>query len=347
MRIATIDILKILSIFFVVMAHTTLFFLNRNGNDVILCFLRQAGLLGVSLFFVCSGYFLLNNKHENQVNYVIGKIKGIVVVLIFWLVFYYVYDNGFVSRFTDIPDIGFLNYLNVSNANTEATPLWFIFAVIPLYVFTPLFRYSFKKEHATEILKILILMVVISNLTLVNALTGAYFSFAIFPFNLLIPFQPEGLICFLVGGYLGLVKPALRPFGIAHLASLLSAIAALIALSLISSHAGIAIFYGKFYNLLLLTAAVGLFIFMTSLNISTSPAWVNHLSENVLGIYLVHNIFVIEIHNAFIHERLLRMTGITDIYLYILFYSLLAFLLSYGLCSLLKRTRVTARLVTL
>ncbi len=43
MRIATIDILKILSIFFVVMAHTTLFFLNRNGNDVILCFLRQTG----------------------------------------------------------------------------------------------------------------------------------------------------------------------------------------------------------------------------------------------------------------------------------------------------------------
>lgn len=33
MRIATIDILKIFSIFFVVMAHTTLFFLNPGNGQ--------------------------------------------------------------------------------------------------------------------------------------------------------------------------------------------------------------------------------------------------------------------------------------------------------------------------
>lgn len=347
MRIVTIDILKIVSIFLVVMAHVTLFFLNSSGKDAILFFLRQAGLLGVALFFICSGYFLLNNRHDNQVTYVFAKIKGIAGVLIFWLIFYYVYDTWFISRFTGMPDINLLNYLNVSKENTEATPLWFIFAIIPLYVFTPLLRPAFKNERATEILRIIILIVVISNLTFVNALTEAYFAFSVFPFNLLIPFQPEGLVCFLIGGYLGLIKPRLRPFSLAHLAAFIIAIVALVALSLISSQAGIAIFYGKFYNLLLLISAVGLFLFMSSLYIYTLPPWVNRLSDNVLGIYVVHNIFVIEIHNAFIHEKLFGVAGITNIYLYIFLYSLIAFILTYGLCTLLKRTRITARLVTL
>ncbi|CAM3927959.1 acetyltransferase [Xenorhabdus thuongxuanensis] len=75
MRVLTIDLLKIISIFFVVVSHVTLFFLLRHDNDVILYLYRQAGQLGVSLFFMCSGYFLLNNNHENQTVYAVNKIK--------------------------------------------------------------------------------------------------------------------------------------------------------------------------------------------------------------------------------------------------------------------------------
>lgn len=347
MRIATIDLLKILAIFLVILAHVTLFFLNRDESDVVLCFFRQAGLSGVALFFICSGYFLLNNKHENQANYVIAKIKSIVGVLIFWLLFYYAYDTWWISRFTDVPEINLLNYLNVSKATTEATPLWFIFAIIPLYIFTPLMRHAFKKERAGEILKIVVLMVIVANLTLINAWTEASFHFSLFAFNLLIPFQPEGLICFLIGGYLGLVKPALRPFSVAHIMTLIMAIAALLILAFISSGAGIAIFYGKFYNLLLLITSVGLFLFVVNLNINALPRWVSNVSDSVLGIYLVHNIFVVEVHSVFIHEKLLGSIPGAKSYLYIIAYSLLAFILAYGLCALLKRSKITARIVTL
>ncbi|MFE4110126.1 acyltransferase [Kosakonia sp. YIM B13611] len=347
MRIATIDLLKILAIFLVILAHVTLFFLNHDESDVVLCFFRQAGLCGVALFFICSGYFLLNNKHEDQANYVIAKIKSIVGVLIFWLLFYYAYDTWWISRFTDVPEINLLNYLNVSKATTEATPLWFIFAIIPLYIFTPLMRHTFKKERASEILKVVVLMVIIANLTLLNIWTEASFNFSLFAFNLLIPFQPEGLICFLIGGYLGLVKPTLRQFSIAHIMTLTLAVIALFVLAYISSSAGIAIFYGKFYNILLLISSVGLFLFIVNLNINMLPRWVSNLSDNVLGIYLVHNIFVVEIHSVFIHEKLLGIISEANIYLYIIAYSLLAFLLSYGLCALLKRSKITARIVTL
>ncbi|CAI8894691.1 acyltransferase [Kosakonia quasisacchari] len=347
MRIATIDLLKILAIFLVILAHVTLFFLNHDESDVVLCFFRQAGLCGVALFFICSGYFLLNNKHEDQANYVIAKIKSIVGVLIFWLLFYYAYDTWWISRFTDVPEINLLNYLNVSKATTEATPLWFIFAIIPLYIFTPLMRHAFKKERASEILKVVVLMVVIANLTLLNTWTEASFNFSLFAFNLLIPFQPEGLICFLIGGYLGLVKPTLKQFSIAHIMTLTLAVIALFVLAYISSSAGIAIFYGKFYNILLLISSVGLFLFIVNLNINMLPRWVSNLSDNVLGIYLVHNIFVVEIHSVFIHEKLLGIISEANIYLYIIAYSLLAFVLSYGLCALLKRSKITARIVTL
>lgn len=64
MRLITIDILKIASIFLVIMSHVTLFFLLNSPSDVFLYLFRQSGQLGVTVFFMCSGFFLLNNKKD-------------------------------------------------------------------------------------------------------------------------------------------------------------------------------------------------------------------------------------------------------------------------------------------
>ncbi|NDK97866.1 acyltransferase [Photorhabdus bodei] len=347
MRILAIDLLKIVSIFFVVISHVTLFFLLRDDNDVVLYFLRQAGQLGVSLFFMCSGYFLLNNKHEKQVDYIINKSKGILTVLLFWLIFYYLYDTYFISKFTTVPTINFLNYVNVSITTSDATHLWFIFAIVSLYILTPLMRNTFNETNAKGIKKILVIMLIISNLTLLNALTDYKFSFSLIPFNILFPFQSEGLISFLIGGYIGLTKPKIKAFSCKHIILLVFFIISLISLSIISSKTGMTFFYGKFYNVFLQASSVCLFLFLVNLNVREIPFLIDDISKNILGIYLVHNIFVIEIHNEFIHNFLLKKFNYINVYVYIIAYSLLAFILSYILCVLLRKSKITSKIITI
>ncbi|WP_338883306.1 acyltransferase [Xenorhabdus sp. TH1] len=346
MRILTIDLLKIMSIFFVVVSHVTLFFLSRHDNDVILYLYRQAGQLGVSLFFMCSGYFLLNNKHENQTAYAINKVKKILIVLLFWLVFYYCYDNFFISKFTEIPSVSFLNYVNVSNIISDATHLWFLFAIIALYILTPLIRSSFNLENAKGLIKIIIIMFIISNFTLLNALTDYKYHFSIVPFNILLPFQVQGLLSFLIGGYIGLTNPTIKTFSFNHITLLALSIISLILLSFISVRTGMAFFYGKFYNVFLQVSSVCLFLFLVNLNVSKISNITKDINKNILGIYLVHNIFVVEIHNEFIHEFLLREFYYVNIYIYIIVYSLLAFFLSYMLCVLLRKFKITSSIIT-
>ncbi|PHM71175.1 acyltransferase [Xenorhabdus kozodoii] len=347
MRILTIDLLKIMSIFFVVVSHVTLFFLLRHDNDVILYFYRQTGQLGVSLFFMCSGYFLLNNKHENQTDYVVNKVKKIVVVLLFWLAFYYCYDNFFISKFTTVSVVSFLSYVNVSEFISDATHLWFIFAIIALYILTPLIRNSFNLGNAKGIVKIIFIMFIIANFTLLNALTDYKYNFSAVPFNILLPFQVQGLLSFLIGGYIGLTNPKIKSFSFQHITLLALSIISLIFLSLISVRTGMNFFYGKFYNVFLQASSVCLFLFLINLNVSKISGITADISKNILGIYLVHNIFVVEIHNDFIHEFLLKKFYYVNIYAYIIVYSLLAFFLSYILCVLLRKFKVTSFIITI
>lgn len=346
MRVLAIDLMKICSIFLVIVSHVTLFFLSRDSNDVWLYFFRQAGQLGVSVFFMCSGYFLLNNKRGDQAEYVFAKIRKISFVLAFWLCFYYLYDQYFIGRFTAIESIGLLNFFNISKTASEATHLWFIFSIIALYVLTPLLHGSFAAQNRTGIARVLVAMLVISNLTLVNAVTDHLFGFVAVPFNILLPFQAEGLLSFLIGGYLGLSKVGAADSQ-NRVGLVLLFVISFSVLSAVSHEVGMTFFYGKFYNLLLQLSAVSFFLLGLGLRLEKLPPLVTEISNNVLGIYLVHNIFVVEIHGGFIHQAILAFVGGLNRYVYIVIYSLLSFILSFLLCVLLRRSGTLARLITL
>lgn len=122
-----------------------------------------------------------------------------MTILLFWIIFYYLYDTYLISQFTAVENVIFLQYVNVSGNLSDATHLWFIFSITALYILTPLLRCAFSEDNAKGILQVLIIMVVVANLTLFNALTDYEFSFKSIPFNILLPFQSEGLISFLIG----------------------------------------------------------------------------------------------------------------------------------------------------
>lgn len=347
MRFVTIDLLKVISIFLVIMSHVTLFFLLSNPDDVFLYFFRQSGQLGVSVFFMCSGYFLLNNKKEDQVSYIFNKVKKISLVVTFWIVFYYFYDMFFISRFTKIEPVSILNFFNISATTSDATHLWFIFSIIGLYILTPLMKGSFIPSNKKSILKVIIVMVIISNLTLFNALTDYLFSFSLIPFNILLPFQVEGLISFLIGGYLGLDVEFAHKYKERKLTLITLLLMSFSLLSILSSKVGMVFFYGKFYNIFLQISSLCLFLLVLNIKKDNISSYITNISNNILGIYLVHNIFVIEIHGGFVYEFILHANSGLNSYIYIFMYSTISFILSYLLCLLLKKFKFTSKLITL
>lgn len=117
MRNVSIDLLKIISIYFVILSHVCLCFFEKMTNDYILNLFRQSGQLGVSLFYMCSGYFLLNKKNSNMVNYFLIKSKKISFVLLVWLTIYYFYDKYFVCKYIKNCDIFFIVSLMLVTIN--------------------------------------------------------------------------------------------------------------------------------------------------------------------------------------------------------------------------------------
>lgn len=89
------------------------------------------------------------------------------------------------------------------------------------------------------------------------------------------------------------------------------------------------------------------FVFFVNLQCQRPPSpYITSVSNNVLGIYLVHNVFVMEIHGSFLHEFILHRMSWLNIYVYIFIYSVVSFILSYLVCMLLKKNKLTSNLIT-
>ncbi|HGJ5885250.1 acyltransferase [Arsenophonus nasoniae] len=340
MRNVSIDLLKIISIYFVILSHVCLCFFEKMPNDYILNLFRQSGQLGVSLFYMCSGYFLLNKKNSNMVNYFLIKSKKISFVLLVWLTIYYFYDKYFVCKYIKNCDIFFYCFFNVSNHKSEATHLWFLYSIIPIYIVSSFYCHFFNIIYKHNILKLLIIMLIISNLTFVNELTLYEYNFLIIPNNFLSFFQNEGIINFLLGGYIGIKEKNYNKKIL-----LLIGFVSFFLLSYISKVLGISIFYGKFYNVLLILSSLSFFCFFLSIN--SRSCYLNKISENVFGIYLIHNLFVIEINGPSLHYYLINFFSPVNIYIYILIYSLISMLLSLYLCILFRRNKISSYIISI
>ena len=348
MRIYSLDLMKIVAIFLVILSHISLYFMNRHPQDFGVLFIRQTGQCGVAMFYMASGYFLLNNRHEDQCRYVMTKSKAIAIALVFWLFFYYLYDNVVLAYLLGAPHHDFWVYLNTDRTASEASHLWFLFSIIGLYFIVPLLRSVFVDANRQMLICVIAGLLLLANLTLVEKIMNSLFDIP--PFihpALLMSSQVFGLVSFLIGGYLGLVYQH-TPLSARHyLPGIVLALLSFCTLTLLTQHWGIVFFYGKFYNLPLQISAVCVFYLMLHTRFAWLEGMIGRVGSKTLGIYLVHNIFVIEINNTALYDRLYPMFSFLSVYGFIVLYGILTFALSYLICCLLSRVRGINRVISL
>jgi len=154
-RLNSIDFLKVIAIILVVVFH---FWYQASGTNS----LRVIGAIGVSIFFIVSG-FSLANKHHNltkpslkwffQKYIKIASLYYIAILAVILLFATQSYDGNLLQNI--ISHLFFLNPYS-QTPYSFISPAWFLTPLIAFYLFFPLLNFLIKKYRFTLPLFILI-----------------------------------------------------------------------------------------------------------------------------------------------------------------------------------------------
>jgi surface polysaccharide O-acyltransferase-like enzyme len=140
-RIAWVDFIRSLSVFFVVLIHTAGPISYEWGEISIRDWMTGNAFssfsrFSVSLLFMVSGYLLLN-KREDLASFFRNRLLKVLLPFLGWSVVYLVWEHGY-------RDFSFFNALKAIVYAISTTPaayhMWFLYELLYIYLFTPVLR---------------------------------------------------------------------------------------------------------------------------------------------------------------------------------------------------------------
>ncbi|MDV0787676.1 acyltransferase [Citrobacter amalonaticus] len=151
MRNLSMDLLRVMCCMFVVAIHVTPDYGNTVTNGYPLTTQIESLLIqsivrtGLPIFFILSGYFLLNrNGSESVVKYFKRMISIIIPFLIYAFPYYIVFYNGSFSA-TGI--LHFFTYI-FDSSTSLSSHFWFVYSILGIYIIYPAIK--FVTDHISE-----------------------------------------------------------------------------------------------------------------------------------------------------------------------------------------------------
>lgn len=142
-RNAGIDILRIVSCFMVVCIHTCLNYKYGQDslNNTLALFGQSLFRIGLPVFFMLSGFFILNSRVDFSANSLFSKIKKVAIPFIFYsIIHWFVINNGMTISVSGV--IAYFNALIVRNS--ISIHFWFVYSLIGIYIFAQPINYLLK-----------------------------------------------------------------------------------------------------------------------------------------------------------------------------------------------------------
>ncbi|MDP3465886.1 MAG: acyltransferase family protein [Sulfuricurvum sp.] len=282
-----LDILRVLSMLTVILIHVTAAYENTNTfdshdiNSWILEILNKSLFWCVPIFFMLSGALLLNKSDESISIFYKRRMGKIVIPTLFWSGFFLAY----LSIFKDF------TLFNIVGSLFKGAPfyhLWFMYAIIGIYIFTPYLRILLANLSLVQI-KYLIIIIFI--FTIGNNYLANYFDNQSTLFSSFISY----LGYFILGYYLYKTKNDFQKhttsYGILFLMSLITVSIGSIVLKYIL-HVNIPII--GYYTPFVAFQAIALYLYIitNSREIKLPKLWI-HLSLYSFGVYLMHPAFIL------------------------------------------------------
>lgn len=356
-RFAHIDLLESIAIFFVVMYHSTIYTFDilhmPNVVNYLLYFDRTILSTCVPLFFFANGYLLFNREFDIKKH--IKKTLRLISLVFIWgllLMLIYMLIAGEPIRITT----AVFSLLNL-NASWDMNVLWFLGAVVCLYVLFPALKALFdtsKKSFlfVTGACAILTMGFVLGNQVLSVINTVTHKDFGNFSYPALTMFNPfrgnygYSFVYFCVGGLactyeakILSVRKAKR--NLIAVSSLLVSCACLFA---------VGVYYtkcvdGKLWDVVwsgydtVFTFVNVLAIYVLCLNYNRNNGLIRLISCNTLGIYFTHELIIRATRPWIKTQDLLCNLPVNMIY------ALVILLVCLAVCLLMRKIPVLKKMV--
>lgn len=169
-RIVYLDLLRIFAVFGVVVIHVSAVGQSEGSNIALIynSIVRWA----VPVFFMISGAMFLRNDKEYTFEMMVKKyIPRFLICIAFWGILYSLLDVYLYSSF-NIKTIIF-SFINVIT-NHSGYHLWFLYALIALYIMVPVFRVIVKNLTQKQLAFVIVCWLVLSlGISQFNSITKA------------------------------------------------------------------------------------------------------------------------------------------------------------------------------
>lgn len=335
-----VDFIRSVSVFFVIVIHTASP-LSYQWGDIV----QSDWLIGISynsfarvsvpLFFMLSGYLLLNIQHESMLDFFRKRFQKIFTPFLFWSLFYLFIANSY-KNYTIINGIKAVVYALLTTSTSYH--LWFLVDLLSIYLFVPLIRIfliSAQKIHLWYIAGLWLLFgaVLDSFERIINAET-------VFDFG----FFTSYIGYFFIGYLLGNFKFSKKTFILALLFYILSGLYTIFATQTLSTQKGDYVQYYLWY-IRLNTVVMSISAFVVFKYIGERIKNINMhkflaaFAQASFGIYLIHA-FVLSILkrvdiSALSADAIFSIPGI----------AVLVTLLSWGGVILIQQVPILRRVV--
>ncbi|MCH5166338.1 MAG: acyltransferase family protein [Erysipelotrichales bacterium] len=279
LRNSTLDLLRLLSIFGVLILH----YFNSNFGGVLgnpsvsninmlfAHFIESLCIIAVNVFVIISGYFMVDQK-----SFKLRKVIDILLICLFYGIIIFIlyliinYFHG-VEVVIDAYTVKTLIYSIIDR--------WFVVIYIILYILSPFINKLFNSLNKKDILKLLGIMILFFSIwpTLITNTTVKDDGYGIINF----------IILYLVGAYIKKYKNDYNK----KISMCMIYICMTIITTIFSYYSPKAWSYNSIFNMI---SSISLFLFFKSIKIKNSRA-ISYFAQFSLGIYIIHeNQFIVK-----------------------------------------------------
>lgn len=142
-RKINIEFIRVFAMFFTIVIHVSNVYVYSfgkisNANYLIAVLFNSMARICVPLFFMISGIVLLNEEYDKKKYF--ERIKKYVLILVIWSIIY-----AFVNKYINFDGSIFSVLFNsLFNANMTSRHLWFMYAIIGIYIALPFVQNMYK-----------------------------------------------------------------------------------------------------------------------------------------------------------------------------------------------------------
>lgn len=353
-----IDLLEFIAIFFVVLYHSTIYALNFLQESSFLYYLRYflRALLSTCcpLFFVANG-FLLFQKEFNLKKHLFKILKFLILMAIWGLIttLFLMLIRGESLSFNQILEYSF------TLKQTWTNHLWFLRALICIYLIFPLLKIAFDKHNKIFIYFIIICFIFSFGSRFLNMLVSVFSNFIFnyqinLNFNLFSYFSVFGpyaysFVYFCLGGLLYLWLPKIMEISVKK-RNIVAVISIVISCTLLFLFGVFTSFnQGSIYDIVwegydtIFTLINVIAIFILCINYKGKFKFLNNtiknISGNTLGIYFIH-LILIDLTKGFI-----KQVPILCSFWFAVIYSFAIILICFGLSYLIKKIPILKKIL--